>query len=288
MRTLFATHRLNVPFVAVFLGLALAACNLEKEIEIELPAYRSRLHMECYLEAGAPFALLLTKTAPYFEPFPTLDDRFLQNILEDSATVVITHRGQAYPLQNRIFFNPFTRKLANYVSFAPVPADYDGDFELSIVTKTGQTITATTRLLPEVPIDSIVVQFAPNDTLARVLTYFMDDPGANNYYRRMIHKSSLDSIPLQDFAVDDRFVNNGRFVFGTNYEFAEGDTIFNTLFHIDRAYYDYFDSVQNAAFSNGNPFAQPSPINSNLRGTANAIGIFTGLSYDRVITIVRR
>ncbi len=266
----------------------LTACNLEQEIEIELPPYESRIALECYLEPGGPFALALTKTAPYFEDFPTLDDRFLQNILEDSATVIIRHQGQEYPLQNRIFFNPFTGKLFNYVSLTPVPEDYDNDFELSIVTKNGRTITATTRLLPKVPIDSVVVQFAENDTLARVLTYFSDDPGKANYYRRMIHKSSLDSIPLQDFATDDRFVDNGRFVFGTNYEFAVGDTIINTLFHIDKAYYDYFDSVQTAFFSNGNPFAQPSPIISNLKGTANAIGIFTGLSYDRVFTIIRK
>lgn len=270
------------------LALAISACNLEKEITIELPGYETRPSVECYLEPGKPFALLLSKTAPYFEDFPTLDDRFLQNILEDSATVIIRHNGQEYPLQNQIFFNPFTGKLFNYFSAVPVPEDFDHDFELSIVTKTGKTITATTRLLPKVPIDSVVVQFPENDTLARVLTYFTDDRSQANYYRRMLHKSTLDSIPLQDFALDDGFSETARFVFGTNYEFAEGDTLINTLFHITRDYYDYFDSVQTAFFSNGNPFGQPSPINSNLGGTANAIGIFTGLSYDRVTTIVRK
>jgi len=270
------------------LALALSACNLEKEINIELPEYDTRPALECYLEPGKPFSLLLTKTAPYFEDFPTLDDRFLQNILEDSATVVIRHNGQEYPLQNQFFFNPFSGKLFNYFSLTPVPEDYENDFELNIVTKAGKTITATTRLLRKVPIDSVVVQFPANDTLARVLTYFTDDRSQTNYYRRMIHKSSLDSIPLQDFALDDRFSETSRFVFGTNYEFAEGDTIINTLFHISRDYYDYFDSVQTAFFSNGNPFGQPSPINSKLGGTANAIGIFTGLSYDRMTTIVRK
>ncbi len=275
--------------VIAFAGLAvLAACNLEKEISINLPEYEPRLALECYLEPGQPFVLTLSKTAPYFEPFPALDARFLQSILEDSATVVIKHKGQSYTLQNRLLFNPLTGKLYNYVSNSLVPEDYSADFELEVVTRQGKTITATTRLLPKVPIDSVVVQFAPNDTLARVLTYFMDNPDTRNYYRRILHKSRLDTIPLQDFTVDDRFVTNGRFVFGTNYEFAVGDTVFNTLLHIDRAYYDYFDSVQTAFFSNGNPFAQPSPINSNLKGTANAIGIFTGLSYDRVMTVVRR
>lgn len=281
-------HSLKTAAFAAVIFFGLQACNLEKEIEIVLPEYEPRLSVECYLEPGNIFTLLLSKTAPYFEAFPTLDDHFLANILEDSATVVIRHNGQEYPLENRLVFNPFTGKLFNYVNFIPVPEDYEHDFELSITSKDGKTITAVTRLLPKVPIDSVVVQFAPADTLARVLTYFTDDLNTRNYYRRMLHFSSLDSVPRQDFALSDRFSDNGKFVFGTSYEFAEGDTVINTLFHIDQAYYDYFDSVQNAFFSNGNPFAQPSPINSNLGGTANAIGIFTGLSYDRIFTIVER
>jgi hypothetical protein len=273
---------------ATLLLLGLSSCNLEKEIDIELPAYDSRLSLECYLEPGQVFSLLLTKTAPYFAPFPDLDDQFLAGILEDSATVVITHNGINYPLENRLFFNPFTRKLFNYVALVPVPEDYNNDFTLNITTKDGKTITATTRLLPKVPIDSVIVQFAPMDTLARVLTYFKDDTNQRNYYRRMLHKSSLDSIALQDFVTDDRFTDNGRFVFGTNYDFAEGDTIINTLLHIDKTYFDYYESTQNAFFSNGNPFAQPSPINTRLGGTAGAIGVFTGLSFNRVTTIIRR
>jgi hypothetical protein len=287
MRTSISQSLKTAAFAAALL-IGLQSCNLENEIEIVLPEYNSRFSVECYLEPGNVFTLLLSKTAPYFEPFPTFDDQFLANILEDSATVVIRHNGQEYPLENRLIFNPFTGKLFNYINFTPIPEDYENNFELSITTKSGQTITATTRLLPKVPIDSVVVQFSPTDTLARVLTYFTDDLSTRNYYRRMLHFSSLDSVPRQDFALDDSFSDNAKFVFGTSYEFAEGDTVINTLFHIDKDYYDYFDSVQNAFFSNGNPFAQPSPINSNLRGTANAIGIFTGLSYDRVFTIVRR
>ena len=68
----------------------------------------------------------------------------------------------------------------------------------------------------------------------------------------------------------------------------EGDTIYNTIFHIDRAYYNFWESTFNAVSSNGNPFGQPSAVISNLEGNAGAIGIFTGLSYDRVMTIVKK
>lgn len=274
-------------FLFFAFAIALVSCNLEKEIEIDLPDYESRYVVECYLEPGQPFSLLLTRTASYFDPFPTSNSDFLDQILVDDAEVTILHNGQTYTLQNGLFFNPISRKAYNYLAPDFIPADYDHDFELSILTPDGKTITATTRILKPVPIDSIVVEFANNDTLARVLTYFKDIPNERNYYRRMFHEHSLDSIPLQDFATDDGIVDN-NIVFGSAYDFAVGDTVFNTIFHIDRSYYDFFNSVQTAASSNGNPFGQPSPIISNLKGTANAIGIFTGLTYDRVMTIVER
>lgn len=272
--------------IALFLS-AIAACNLEREIEIELPAYESKIFVECYLEPGEPFTLLMTRTSPYFAAFPDLDLQFLDELLVDSAEVLIKHKGITYTLQNQLTIVNRTGKLYNYKASELVPLDFDDDFELFITTKDGKTITGITRLLPKVPIDSIVVDFAENDTLARVLTYFTDVPNQTNYYRRMLHEHTLDSIPQQDFATDDRFVED-LVVFGTGYDFTEGDTVFNTLVHIDLAYYDFFNSVQNARASNGNPFGQPSPIASNLGGTAGALGIFTGLSYDRIRTIISR
>ncbi len=273
-------------FLAAFI-FAISSCNLEKEIDIDLPGYESKYVVECYLEPGQPFSLLLTRTASYFDPFPSDNNAFLDKILVDDATITITRNGETYSLENGLFFNPFTNKAYNYLSPELIPADYENDFELNIITPDGKTITATTRILRPVPIDSVVVQFLENDTLARVLTYFKDPQNEHNYYRRMLHEHSLDSIPLQDFATDDRFVED-NIVFGSGYDFAVGDTVFNTIVHIDRAYYDFFNSVQTAASSNGNPFGQPSPIISNLQGTANAIGIFTGLSYDRIMTILER
>ena len=104
----------------------------------------------------------------------------------------------------------------------------------------------------------------------------------------MYHINSLDSIPDQDFTTNDDFVDDRKIVFGSGYDLKEGDTIYNTIFHIDRAYFEFWESTFNAFSSNGNPFGQPSGIVSNVKGDANAIGIFTGLSYDRVMTVVKK
>jgi hypothetical protein len=264
------------------------ACNLEKEIDIELPDYQSQLVLECYLEPGQPFGLALTRSAAYFDPLPGADLSALDNILEKGAQVNIIHNGKTYLLQEQNIFNPVTQKFYNYYSSELVPQDTTPSFELKITTRDGKTIEATTRILPVIPIDSIVVEFAETDTLARVLCYLTDPDNQANLYRRMLHNVSLDSVPEQDFLADDRIVDRSVIAFGTGYDYAVGDTVFNTVFHIDRPYFNFLASIFNASTSNGNPFGQPSPIISNLRGTADAIGIFTGLTYDRRRTIIKK
>jgi Domain of unknown function (DUF4249) len=271
---------------AIFIN---ACGSLEKDINLDLPPYERQYVVECYLEPGQPFSLLLTQSVPYFEPFPENPLDFVESILADSAGVVISHNGTDYVLENGVFFNPFTGKFFNYSSAELVPGEYDTDFSLKITTPDNKTITATTRILPVVPIDSVVVEYEnETDTLARVLTYLTDDPATKDYYRRMLHYNSLDSIPDQDFTTFDDFVDDNKIVFGSPFDYAVGDTVFTTIFHIDRAYFDFWESTFNAINANGNPFGQPSSIISNLSGDANALGIFTGLSYDRVAVVIEK
>ncbi len=269
--------------------LSIAACNLDQEIDIDLPDYRPQPVVECYLEPGQPFSLLLTQSAAYFDPFPESNIDFLQSILLDSAEVRIRYGEEMVTLDNQLSFNPFTRRLTNYVAARAVPALPAGaEFSLEVLLPDGRIISGATRVLPVVPIDSVVVEYAENDTLARVLTYFSDIPETPNFYRRMLHESAIDSLPEQDFTVDDRFIDS-LFVFGSGYNYAAGDTLINTLYHIEPAYYDFLESLNNAISSNGNPFAQPSPIistNLDISGEGEVIGIFTGLHFARATTVV--
>ncbi len=272
-------------FLPITLAVMLAGCNLEKEVDIKLPETQERIVVECYLEPGAPINLLLTRTSGYFDPIPEDNLAFLNQTLVNGATVVIrSETGESYTLDNNLVFNQFTKKIFNYTSHLVAPIERGKTYSLEITLENGDLITASTSILPVVPIDSVVVEFNDTDTLARVLTYLTDRPNEDNYYRRMIQHSSLDTIPDQDFTTDDRFVED-VIVFGTPYDYGRGDTVINTIFHIEKAYFDFLESVQLAIASNGNPFAQPSPIISNVQGP-NAMGIFTGLSYDRVVSFL--
>ncbi|MFK7935477.1 MAG: DUF4249 family protein [Saprospiraceae bacterium] len=267
---------------------SLAACNLEQEIDLQLPEYNAQVAVECYLEPGEPFTVLLTRSAGYFDAFPTLDESLVENLLEQDAEVSITLDTTTYVLENEIGFNVFTGKIYNYSNGIIVPENYDDDFVLNITTKDGETITSTTQLLTPVVTDSIVVEFDENiDTLARLLSYFSDDPTQENWYRRMVHKGTLDSLEFE-FALNDQFVDDGNLVFGTGFDYVEGDTIFSTLFHITEEYHDFLESIGGALDANGNPFGQPSSILSNVTGTADPIGIFTGLARETELVIIQK
>lgn len=274
------------PVPVLYLLIFFLSCNLEQEIEIELPAYEERVVVEAYLEPGQPLRLLLSRSAPFFDDFPVFEEQFIRNTLIRDAEVRILYKDSSFLLTNRLSFDENRRKIYNYQHPFVVPKDYENPFELSIHTKEGHRIRATTRLLSPVPIDSLVIEFKEQDTLARVLTYLTDPSGETNYYRRLLHKGSLLNAPEQDFTLSDRIADS-TLLFGTGFDYAAGDTIISTVYHLDPAYYDFLRSVQNAEQANGNPFAQPSPIISNMENTDDlAIGIFTGLSYSRVTAIV--
>lgn len=283
MKSIFFQYLFPIAILAI-----LASCNLSKVVEIDLPDYERQPVVECYLEPGKPFRMLMTRSYAFFDKLG-LDSTFFDNTLYDGAFVTISYGGQTDTLRNQLTadFNPL--KIFNYVGQNLVPATPGIVYTLFVRLPDGGEISGTTTMLPVVPIDSVVVEFNPSlDSLARVLTYINDDRNQVNFYRRMLNYNSLDSIPEQDFIVTDRFSQTALIAFGTGYSLKEGDVVYNTIFHITPEYYDFKESVDLAVIGNLNPFAQPSPIKSNVHGTGNPIGIFAPLVYDRDTTIVRK
>lgn len=280
--------KLTHPFLlAAIIAVFLAACNLTKEVKIDLPEYVAQPVVECYLENGQQLTLLLTKSSPFFEPLGTPTE-WLKGLLLDSALVVIVGPGSRDTLANQLTYNPLTKKFYNYASPKTFSSTVGETWDLEIRLKDGTEISGRTTIVPPVKIDSIVTEWKANDTLARVLTYTTDDLSVADFYRRTLHVGSLDSFPLIDFLVEDNFFSSKKVAYGTLYDFSEGDTVFNTVFHLEKPYFDYLNTLQISVQSNGNPFAQPARIQSNVSGTANPIGIFTNLQYDRVRTIISR
>lgn len=277
---------MKIKYFFPFFLILFAACRpFENTVEIDLPPYENQLVVECYLEPGKPYRLLLSESVGYFESF----DQFP---FVSGAICVIEHNGvrdtlaeaPPFPGGGPISFIPFLNeegtKFYNYASTTLCPTDYDNDFRLFITDTLGRILTATTRMLRPVLLDTLEANFGAQDSSeVGVLMKFQDNGNEVNFYRPVMQQNTLDSLPFLDFSADDaRFLNGEYVIFGTAPDFERGDTIIGTLYHIDRAYHDFLETIGDAIGSNGNPFAQPGRILSNVDG---GIGIFTFLSYSR-------
>jgi len=264
----------------------LVSCDLNQEIEIELPEYTPQITVECYVQNGKPFNLLLTKSIGYFDPLVLDPQEYLEQILVNDAQISIVAENVTYELVNGAFLDPTSFTINNYAGSEPVSFDPGTNLALEIKLADGTILNANTSVVEPIEIDSISIEFNEvQQDMARCLIFGDDIDPEVNYVRRMLHDGSLDSLVI-DFVATDEFTEGDRFIFGSDYSFERGDTVINTLIHINKEYYDFYQSVQGAAFVNGNPFGQPGQLISNIEGEGNPIGIFTSISVDTTFTII--
>ena len=260
----------SLPFLAAFWG-----CDMDKEIDLNLPEFESQLVVECYLENGKPYRATITESTSYFgRPEP---------ILVPDATVIITHNGQADTLKFNPSYDLEARKIYTHVSEKLVQGNVGDSYALQVFDSRGRRATGFTQFLPAIPIDS--VQLSQNNENKFSLLAQFTDPGAmQNFYRFQIHRDSLsDHKRISDVYSNDRLYNGQKYAFGTSYRLDPQDTVFVTLYHMEPQYYDFISSMDEAQDANGNPFAQPSALKSTVQG---GLGVFTTLSYDRKTVIL--
>ncbi|MBK9397166.1 MAG: DUF4249 family protein [Saprospiraceae bacterium] len=268
--------------------MTLVSCNLSKEVDINLTVYGSQPVVECYLIPGERYQLLLTKSNSFFDPL-TIDNpaAYLESLLLKGADVKIIYNNDTIQLQETLTFNPDNGQISNYSAQEIVPDDSNSTFELLVTLADGSTITASTIIPTLVRIDSTKVEYAnQNKTRATIFIYHQDNRNTLDFYRRMIHVSSLDSAAQQDYTTDDKINDTESVAYGTFYEREDkksvvGDTLIFTLIHVTKEYNDFSSSKSNANSANGNPFGQPGQIKSNVSGISKPIGIFTGFKIRR-------
>lgn len=282
-------------YLWIFLCLFAACQKLENTIELDLEDSENELVVECYLEAGQPYRLMLTETKDYFA---------VTNICPfvRKSLVVITHNGIKDTLKEAPysgsgcssimpFWSADSTRFFNYGSNTICPSDLSGDFLLEVWdTLNNRYVQSRTQFLPKVPITTFRSEFN-SDSLSYCVLGCKDDQNVNNYYRLTLHKSSLTRVdggslfkhvaqnPYFDHLIYDQSIfAQGDIYHASGYDFYRTDTIIGTIYHIDQAYYDYLFTTRKAQEANFNPFVEPARVISNIQG---GHGIFTFLSYDR-------
>jgi len=283
----------------VLLAAFLSACNLQQQIDLELPEYEPEVVVESYLIPGQPFVVTLSRSVAFFD---TLEVQFVEG-----ATVTLTWNNKTDTLVEtdvsdllslvdsnaQDLFGPLlgnSPKLyllpppASFINVVPSPDVYPGIYTLRVETREGDTLTSETfvprQLTEEERIEEILFN---EDTLALLLSRVQDNVNETNFYRRLLqHRRGPDTARRtslqQDFVLDDAFSNGELITFGTGYEYDPGDTLISYIYHITGDYYEFVETRDDALAASLSPFAQPAIIYTNVEGGQ---GIFTGLSFTR-------
>jgi hypothetical protein len=267
--------RFHLLLILILSIAVLPACDLEQDIEVNLPYHEPRIVVECYLQPGKPYRMTVMESTGYFNsPKP---------VVVTDAEIFITYNGRKIKLSYRPMVSK-TTKLFHTHSSHEIMRGKPGDiYGLEITDGKGRKVTGFTKILPVVPIEAVEWKFNEKEK-AYLLTSFQDNANEQNYYRYMTHQDSLHTSPLRSFVLSDHLTNGKRISLGSNYDYDRNDTLIVSLFHIEKQYYDYIKSTEDAKSANGNPFAQPANIKSSIQG---GIGIFTNLALARKRVIVR-
>ena len=164
--------------------------------------------------------------------------------------------------------------LVNYKCSDTIQQGAHSFFNLNNTTKNGRTVQASTKTVSVVHIekvdlneDNIVVHHnLPNDT---------------SKYFKLSFANYKDGEPAvtKNLLYDQNNSNSTSLVMRlANYK-NDADSVVVTLFDIQKEYYDYLNSVENASSAFLDPLLNPESIKSNITG---GIGIFTYYTVDRV------
>lgn len=283
--------------VVVFALGMMQAC--EREIDIELPNAEDLLVVEGSIEPGKAPVILITRNRGFFNDFPTDINTLLTEFVVTDAIVTVSDGTNSEILQ-------FTTDILNYPYLYYTGTTLKGEigktYTLSIVSG-NKTLTSRTQIPSAVPLDSTWFGLDPfnnqEDSLGVSYGQIMDPVTIGNAYRLFAKKNSeSEYFPVSGAHFNDDFTNGQKVIFfngqGKRPFFASdtfvprdffyklGDTILLKFCSIGRNEELFFNTLDAATGSNGNPFSSPVIVKSNIVG---GLGIWCGYSpaYDTII-----
>ena len=269
-----------------------------KDITVDLPEAEQKIVVEASMEQGQPPIVLLSKSIGYFEP---TDINTLQNLYIKDATVTLND-GTITVTLDKICTSTLPDTVLQQI--APVVGiDYESlkNIDICIFTsftmmgEIGKTYTLTVNTEGKT-----VTAKATIPTLVKPNYYFWKpQPGYDDYgylwfnltdppqlgdnYRIFVKRQGKDNtfVPVAGSVYNDDFSNGLTFDFyvprghlpndttteevaGTEFYFKRNDTLIIKFCTIDRGVYNFYRTFEQEIFNNGNPFASPTTIQTNV------------------------
>ncbi|MFN4121834.1 MAG: DUF4249 domain-containing protein [Flavobacteriales bacterium] len=272
----------------------------ERDIDIDLGDAAIRVVVEGAIEQGEKPRILLTRSRGFFDQVPTDSIEFINKTLILDANITITD-GSVTETMFLTFSNqyPFL-----FYTTANMVGEVGKTYSITIQAD-GRILTSSTRIPPPVPIDTTFFGlniFDQNeDSLGFVFIRYTDPDTIGNAYRLFLRRNSFPSfLPARGSVSDDRFSNGLTIEFFAgnplppfvgfsesrreDFFFKRGDTIYTKFCTIGINEFNFFNTLEVAVSSNGNPFAVPVLIKSNIKGEGG-LGVWCGygVTFDTTI-----
>jgi hypothetical protein len=282
-------------FISTFLIHCFTACT--EKIDVKLPNADKKIVIEGSIENGKKAQVIITRSIPLFS---TLDNQNANNFYVLDAVVTLSDGTTTETLNLAID----SASSLGVVYQGNIITGVPGATYFLTVVQNGITYTAQTTIPPPVALDSVWWKpQPPHDTLGFANAFISEPAGLGNNYR-WYAKRPMDRRYLAPFGAtwDDKYVDGVGFEFAyskgydptdavntyENDSLARGyytidDTIYIKFCTIDKEAKDFYTTFENALSNNGNPFASPVTILSNIKG--GALGVFAGFgaTYDTIM-----
>ncbi len=303
-------------FAMLLVVLGLASC--EKVLDIDLPDAVNGIVFEGYIENGTFPYVIISRSSNYFAPINTAAEA-IANSLVQADSVFITVDGVRHRMDPTCLsdLTPEQQELALELlgfEFLPPGIDICININLGMTGEFGKTYrmtayvegkeyNAVTTIGQPVELDSLWYKDElPLDSFGSIWCR-LSDPAATDDYYYMWTENLTQGRSM--YAIDgspsfgDRLFNGETIEFsiyqGSNlandngnpeaepWWFREGDTVIVKLGVIDRAVYDFWESVD--AASNLNPFSAPTPVFSNFDNGGRGVWAGYATTVDTFVCV---
>lgn len=257
-----------------------------------MPQPPSQIVVEGHVEPGQNAFLYLSHNFAFFGT--TTINNILQADVVHNAKITISDGYTTDSMKEVI-------PIFGYYQSVSMTGQTGRTYTLKIVTN-GQTITASTSILPAIPLDSAWFRVQNGmDSLGYMWATLHDPPQPGNCYRWLAKRIGKDTtfIPPEASVFNDLLINGQTFEFyydrgifpgskaqdDMNIErhyFKRGDTVVIKFCTIDNTAYQFYNEYYFQLGNAGNPFGTPAPLQGNING---GLGIWCGYgtSLDTVI-----
>ncbi|WP_315823454.1 DUF4249 family protein [Paraflavitalea speifideaquila] len=225
----------------------------KSDIDVQIPENPRSVVVEGYLTPDYPAELTLTESN-------SLKDDLVILAIWNAQVKINTDTGTMVA-RNILYKKTDRRIVVNYGCPDTLKAGAHSFFNLTVVLKDGRTVQASTKIISPVEIKKVEL----NDDNIVVRHDLVND--ASKYFKLAVANYKQGKVSLtKSLLYDQSQSSNATCVMPlANYK-VDADSVVVRLFHLQKEYYDYLNSVDNAYSAFIDPLLNPEDIKSNVNG----------------------